>query len=844
MPKTISKVVLILIVAFSLLASRFPISADDAGSVTANVFVPPRASDFQLLTGINPDNPIYAQNEEIEVQITYGSHLSFEAPMTIVGQWSQGTIEGQSYPSVDVLDYVVSSATTAYGNTPPIIDTVNRTVTWTISSFPAELADQTVSFHLRTNFNYTASQNVSFTMGAYLTDSRTTVNATDISRIYQYNPLGPIPSPTSTSTPTSTPTPTTIPVNTTTPTPTSSPSTSNPTSTPTPITALTSTPTPTPQAFAIKTVNIRTISDKSVTIYLITNQQSTCKIAYGTSPNLLNQLTADNSLDLEHEITLAGLRPDTKYFFKVTATNENNKISVSDIFSVKTAIVSEPPVIATNTFTVTSANKILVAPVNPALGNLRTQEQKTLVIPQSTVYDLRFSLAKTKLVKSIKVVLRKKKMVVLGAETSIFARIFNFSNQDDTAIQENPLETTSIAHISNVNVKEAALTEIQPGVYYGRLISNLPLGEYELFAVTADNDGNISETKLSDVKIISQLTVLSKDTKQPVEAARIYLSFYNPGSKKYEPLLPTLISITNPSFTDSNGESPIVLPQGKYQVLVSDLGYKDKTVDFVIGIGKDDGFPTVYLEKESFNLISIITYYGRGIRDVYIYYTMQYFTALSKSLRFFNLINAISLALFVIVTFLSFRFRTHIPLRSIFSYFIYHIRKMGKQNMSAFYLEGIVLDSKTKTPISKAEVYLVSAKTHQTIKQTSTNINGHFFFRLANCEDYEILAVKKGYEIAPYVEAAKEIYSKTPITILLKESESKIGFFSTILTKLIEAPVGYLFEYLLVSSFMFEITSIPYFGFQRTLPFLIISAFNLLLWVLHLKQKSQIQKVI
>jgi hypothetical protein len=172
------------------------------------------------------------------------------------------------------------------------------------------------------------------------------------------------------------------------------------------------------------------------------------------------------------------------------------------------------------------------------------------------------------------------------------------------------------------------------------------------------------------------------------------------------------------------------------------------------------------------------------------------------------------------------------------------MRKISGQNISAFYLEGIVLNDKTKIPISKAQVYLVDNKTHQTIKQTSSNINGHFFFRLNKHEDYEILIVKKGYEITPFIEAAAETYTKAPIIVLLKESESRIGLFKNTLNKLIEMPIGFLFEYLLILSLASEIASVPYFGFVRTLPFLIISGFNLLLWVLHLRQKSQNKKLI
>lgn len=778
------------------LASPIPASADIQGpsSTTASVFVPPHPWDLQLSMYINPNKMTYNQLQELEVKITYGTILPFDSPVTIVAQWTRGTVPG-GHPNEDILDYVVGSADTAYGNTQPIIDTVNRTVTWTMPSFPGQLSNQQLYFRLKTNTNYTGSQNVEFTIRASLTDLGA---VTDFNIIRNYHHEWPSTTPT--------------------PIPTTS---------------------PTPEAFNIKTVDIQAISDNGAIIKTTANQHSKVKVSFGTSAEVLNKSVSDDSFGLEHVMTLSGLFPDTKYYFKVASTNPYNKTVTSELFSFKTAIASEIPAIALNTFAVTSANKILVAPVTQPSDDLVAQEQRTLVIPQSTIYDLRFSLTKRNPMKSIKVVLRNKDKV-LGVNTSLLGRLLNFNNQNDPLVQDNFSEIMPTVYASDVNVKEVSMTEIQPGVYYGRLISNLPLGEYELFAVASDINGNINETKLSNVKIINRLTTLSKDTKKFIENARIYLSFYNLGSKKFEPLLPTLMAITNPSFTDSNGESPLVLPQGKYRILVSDLGYKDKTIDFTIGIGKNDGFPIIYLEKEpSFNLMSTLTYYGRGIRDVYVYYTMQYFTALSKSLRFFNLINAVSLGLFVIVTFLSFMFRTHIPFPSIFSYPVFHLRRLRGQNMSALYLEGTVIDEKTKTPISRANAYLINSSTHQTIRQTSTNIFGHFYFNLNNHKNYEILIVKEGFEIAPIIKAGEK-----PVVILLKKAEAKKGLFGIILNKFIEMPIGFLFEYLLVTSFMFEISSIPFFGFQRTSPYLLISTFNLLLWVLHLRQKRQNARII
>src|SRR5579859_3672093 len=143
--------------------------ADITQNIAVSATINPHASDFQFAISATP-NALTSVNQfqNIIYTITYGSHLSYATPITIVGSWDKGTIQGQSSPSVDIANYVIGSATNAYNNTIPVIDTVNKTITWTITSFPANTTSQTVGFTLQTNADYASSQTVTFPAIAHL----------------------------------------------------------------------------------------------------------------------------------------------------------------------------------------------------------------------------------------------------------------------------------------------------------------------------------------------------------------------------------------------------------------------------------------------------------------------------------------------------------------------------------------------------------------------------------------------------------------------------------------------------------------------------------------------------
>lgn len=293
--------------------------ADVITTVSVTASVAPHSSDFSLSMSSSPTSATTVnQFQKIVYTITYGSNLAYATPMTITASWTQGTIQGQGSPSVDIADYVVGSASNGYNSTAPVVDTTNKTITWTISSIPANTTDQTVNFTLETNASYTGASTVTFPTTAQMTNVGVTVPSQSITMTYQYN-ANITPSPTLTLTPTISPTPTSVQA-TTTPGVTSAVTTTTPTLSPTP------TPTPfiAPSQLVITDVAIETISPTNATIQVRTNIPASSFIEYGTSPRLLNQIS-QTITGADQLITLENLQPNTKYYFRVVTRSGENQ---------------------------------------------------------------------------------------------------------------------------------------------------------------------------------------------------------------------------------------------------------------------------------------------------------------------------------------------------------------------------------------------------------------------------------------------------------------------------------------------------------------------------------------
>ena len=369
---------------------------------------------------------------------------------------------------MDIVNYVVGSATNGYGGTAPVVDTVDGTVTWTFTSFPGNTTNQTVGFQLETNNSYTGNSSVSFTVAARAMSLSTVTPDQTVTQDYLYSgSLAPTPTPTQA--------PTLTPTVTVTPTPT---------------------PTLTPQSFAFGNVNVYAVTQSQAQIRVVTTRNATSTITYGTSASKLTQSVSSTTPLTDAVLTLPNLTPDTTYYFKTTATDSYGNLIKSDIFTLKTAVVSEVVLVDPQSVIVTSNSNVLV---NPEAQKASGQPQKiAIVVPLSTDFEIQFSLAKQIPVKSIQAIVRNKN--VLGANT--------FS----------------------VPVAEAAsnyvdLVETQPGVYTGRLKSLPSPGFYEIYARIVDYNGNIYEQKISDLTVTSHFMVYDKSNNQGVETLKFCFTY-------------------------------------------------------------------------------------------------------------------------------------------------------------------------------------------------------------------------------------------------------------------------------------------------------------------------------
>ena len=100
-----------------------------------------------------------------------------------------------------------------------------------------------------------------------------------------------------------------------------------------------------------------------------------------------------------------------------------------------------------------------------------------------------------------------------------------------------------------------------------------------------DINGNLIEEKIAATKIIPLLSVIDKDTHDPIPDARLFFSYFDKKSKTYKPLSQLVYAgIENPSYTSSNGTVNVLLPSGSYRVELNAFGYDKRSVEFTLGV--------------------------------------------------------------------------------------------------------------------------------------------------------------------------------------------------------------------------------------------------------------------
>ncbi len=763
MPK-FKKLFLLFLIA-SILFPNLVSAQEERRDLNVTATVPADPSDFNVQMVQLTSGDDFPQNTNIEYEITYGSELNTQVNFTLEAQWYDGETEDQS-TIVSVVDYLSGSATNAYGGAVPVIDTVNKKITWEITNFPPSTS-QTVRFKLRTNANYQGSQIVTFKVAGRIDGPGFVTPDSNAFSTYLYSAS---------------------------PTPTPSPTASNPSPGPT------SSPTssPLPSNPEIQIIQIRTISDNSAQIYIQTLPATKSVIKYGASIKSLNKSVSSSTFTTDQFLTLTGLLADTQYYFQVTSTTSAGKQITSDIYTFKTAINSEIPTVNLDSFVATSNETILTL-----LGDSGSEAQlknNYIVIPTGTVFQFKFALTAPSGAK-VQAVIRKSD--VLGANT--------FVKQQEAS--------TEIVN----------LIEIEPGVYAGNLQTSNKSGNYEIYARITDKNGNIIEQKIANLRVIKKFTAQNKTNGKPIEGARVLFYIFNESTGKYQVIPASALSEGNPVYTDKSGQVNTVLPQAKYKVEVSRLGFKDQTVKFTIGIKSGQDFPLIQMEKEGFNLISTIKYYLKTTNDIFLFNTQIYAQILTGSARFFDLVAFVILLSLVLLALFAFSRKNHMPVTSFKSYFFYLKDKNARNER---YIHGVVYDEHDM-PISQANVYLTNEVDEAIISHTKTNKNGEFFFKKGK-DKYLIMVMKKGFKSTNLVKYEERDHVKFKISL---EQEGGVREIAHNFSHIIETFLGMGFEVILIASLLFEVLFLNTFGILKTLPFLAISGFNLLLWTLHVKHK-------
>lgn len=348
--------------------------------------VPANSNDFEAEIALtDPSGDTFAQDTTLTYTITYGSNLASNSNIEVQAEWSLGTISGSGTPTIEILDYVVGSASNGYNSTPPVIDTVGRTITWTINSFPASTTGETVSFQLKTNDSYTGSETVSFDVSGRVLGPGTQTPDSTVTKDYQYSE-------------TITPTPT--------PGPTSASTDTGPTGTPTP----TSSPAPS-SPLVFENVEVRQISPNSAQIFVLLNKNADITINYGTS---LNNLTGSTTLNLNSNyylINLGNLNPNTQYFFTITALSSGESLT-SDIFTFTTSESGSIVKPIYRTFMVISKNTLIYS---QSLAD-ENKLAPFVIIPTNKAFTFSIALENSSQIKSVQAFLRNKFVLLVKDE--------------------------------------------------------------------------------------------------------------------------------------------------------------------------------------------------------------------------------------------------------------------------------------------------------------------------------------------------------------------------------------------------------------------------------------------
>jgi hypothetical protein len=771
---------LIGIFAFLSLIFNLPTRAQDH-NISVSAIVPPTGSDFQFSYADDGQTTV-PQGTTLSYTITYGAQSSagVNTTTTLVADWSDDLAPDSSH----VLDYVIGSASNGYGGATPVVNLTDRTITWTISSLPAGTTNQTVTFQLKTNSNYTGASAVNFTTRAKMSNEYTTMTDQTITQTYQFDAALVTPTPTPTMTPTPTPTPSTSSGPTATPTPSASSGSNSAAAGPTTYNLQ-----PTTSPLKITGVSFTGITESTAKIEVTTNKLAILSIRFGTSPTALTQTLTTSGYHLLNAATFDNLSPAKTYYFQITATGQDGQSALSEIFTFDTATVSEE--LPSKSIAVLTTNGTVV--FSRAIDKTITTFP-FVILPTHTAYELTYTFLQPTDFTSVEALLKDKNGVI---------------------------------------IQRVHMSEMSKDAFTARL-NSFDRGMYGLYVQTNDSKGNLVEQKIADIKVVNPLSVYEKDAQTPLGDARIELFYYNAKTKKYEKVTPELFgNIKNPAYTDKYGRLITILPPGKYRAQASALFFEKSSVDFTLGREDGQEYPTIYLKKAPFNLFALFNF----LKDLWIdtlHVILIFINPLFSSDRFFNIFAALIVACLIGLGFLFFTFKSHISFRHLPRFFIFHLRRNKKT-----YLFGTIINEH-KEKLSRARVEIIDPTTNIVLAHMQTNRAGRFYINNTFGEqELRLLATKDGYAPLSTELSTETDLSPEGVLMQLQSITTPEYSFLKMLLYGLEHSAGSLFEMILLVSIIIEVMFFSLYGLAKTLPFFILSLANIMLWIFFLREKRK-----
>lgn len=561
------KVLPVIFIWLLLFTPLTPVFAQVQRNVSVSAVIPPTAASYQFSFASDGQTSV-PQRAILEYTITYGveDNMDLDLPITIVADFNDDLSPDNSH----VVAYVPGSASNAYGGAPPVVDLLNRKITWTIPHLPEGTQDQTITFQLKTTENYSGFTPVNFTTKVNMSNQYVTMPEESVTQTYSFDPALVTPTPTPTPGPTATPGPRA----------TATPGGSGPAQ-PTP------TPSPRPQQSPLvpSDVSFPNISPDSATVTITTREPVRAIITYGTDPNNLNQTVQTTGYSTKNTLTLKNLKPNTTYYFRITLIDRYGNRRTSEIFTFKTAKASRAPSLDKSIFVLGNNGGILISNVYDQNG----QAVALGIMAPGTPLEVRIKLAKPLPIKSMVAIISPK---ALGANTY-------------TRTDPGPTQIT------------VPLQEIEPGTYTARMTAPRTVGNYDLSIQVTDASGNIVQNKMADLRIIPLLTVVDAQSKMPIVGARVLGSIYNPKLRTYQVMQDSATpGLHNPSFTNHEGTVDLQLPLGRYEVTVSSWGRRTVTTQFVLGSKDGQNYPRIELASDPFNVTSYVTFVRDWFSDL------------------------------------------------------------------------------------------------------------------------------------------------------------------------------------------------------------------------------------